>query len=208
MYFQAFLDLKASLGITKPFFPFGGAANSSLLYLIARAVTSLPITSVCEFGAGQSTLLLDALATDREITVDTFEQREFWAVDVRAQLQHPERVRVHHSELTAQSVRGQSALFYDIAPISDRRFDLLIVDGPSGTRQRSRWGSLLALHANLADEFLLFFDDAERPGEMETCAEAVKVLEEQGIKAYVETIEACKSQFVVATERYRAACFY
>jgi hypothetical protein len=209
MYFQSFLDLKRSLQISTPFFPFGWAANASLLYLLARSLDSLPIVSVCELGSGQSTLLFDALAATKSLTVDSFEQDQFWAKAIGARLQNPGRIRVHHSALREHAVRGHTTRFYDIGASMERnRYNLVLVDGPFGERRRSRWGSLVVLDQHLADDFLVIFDDADRIGEADTCGEAVKLLREKGVKFYTGTVEAAKSQFLIASESMRSACFF
>ena len=209
LYYQAFLDLKASIGVQRPFFPFGGAANASLLYLIARCLSELPISRACELGAGQSTLLFDSFASLRNIEVDSLEQRESWAKEVVSKLEHPERVHVHLCPLRSQIVRGLATDAYDLCgKVEGKRFDLILVDGPSGTRQRSRWGSLEVLDQCLADEFVVIFDDAERPGEMETIAEALRLLESKQIAFHANTVEAAKSQFVIATNGMHAAYYF
>jgi hypothetical protein len=209
MYFQSFLDLKRDLRISTPFFPFGWAANASLLYLLTRSVDTLPIACICELGAGQSTVLFDALAATKPLTVDSFEQDQFWAKTVGARLQHPDKIRVHHGELREQAVRGHTTRFYDLgASIERNRYNLVLVDGPSGERRRSRWGSLVVLDQHLADDFLVIFDDADRIGEADTCAEAVNLLRQKRMKFYTGIIEAAKSQFLIASESMRPACFF
>jgi hypothetical protein len=209
MYFQAFLDLKCSLGISIPFFPFGWAANSSLLYVLARSLHSLHISSVCELGAGQTTLLFDAVAATRTLTVDSFEQGEFWVEHLSARLQNPDRVRVHHSELREQTVRGQITRFYDLSSrLTKKSFNLVLVDGPFGEKRRSRWGSLIILEHHLADDFLVIFDDADRIGEADTCVEAIKLLQAKSVTFHTGIIEGAKSQFLIASESMRSACFF
>lgn len=56
-YHRTVMDALTRAGIGVPLYPFGSAANASLLYVITRAVLTLPISSVCELGAGQTTIL-------------------------------------------------------------------------------------------------------------------------------------------------------
>jgi hypothetical protein len=209
MYFQAFLDLKYNLGISIPFFPFGWAANASLLYILARSLDNLRIGSVCELGAGQTTLLFDALAVKKTLSVDSFEQGEFWVTHLTARLQNPDRVRVHHSELREQSVRGQVTRFYDLSSfVAEKSYNLVLVDGPFGEKRRSRWGSLIIIERHLADDFLVIFDDADRIGEADTCGEAVRLLRAKGVQFHTGIIEGAKSQFLIASESMRSACLF
>jgi hypothetical protein len=152
---------------------------------------------------------LDALAAIRPLTVHSFEEDQFWAKTVGTRLQHPDRMRVHHRELREQRVRGRVTRFYDLGALIDgKTFNLVLVDGPVGEKRRSRWGSLLILDQHLGDDFLVVFDDVERIGETDTCREALKLLREKGVTFYTGIVEGTKSQFIIASESMRAACFF
>src|SRR6185312_816948 len=75
-----------------PLFPVGSAANSSLLSALFRLAWEFPGLSVLELGAGQSTLLLDALRkAGRLAAVLTLEHDPAWAARIGAQVGHEVR---------------------------------------------------------------------------------------------------------------------
>lgn len=207
MYHRTLIEMVSHIGIQRVFFPFRGAANSSLLYFILRSSASLDIRNVVELGCGQTTLLLDSIAGKRtSFQFYSFENEPFWASQIQRQIQ---RSTINVKPLVAQTVRGRTTKFYDLGTsLEGKKFDLLVVDGPYGEKRYSRWGSLQLIDKHLQDEFLIIFDDAERLGEEDTYIEALRLLQEKGVKVYTRMIEAQKSQFIIATEKYRGACHF
>ena len=49
------------------------------------------------------------------------------------------------------------------------------------------------------DEFVVIFDDAERRGEIQTIAKALKLLDARGVKYGVHLTRSINSQFLIAT---------
>jgi predicted O-methyltransferase YrrM len=199
-YQQLFDAAVARSGLAvPPLYPVGNAANAGLLYVIFRLLEEFRGLDVLELGAGQSTLLLDALARAGRLgSLLTLEHDPAWAARLGAKVAH----EVRHAPLRSATVEGFAADQYDAD--LHRRFDLVLVDGPVGTARRSRWGALGLLQAHLADEFVVVFDDAERPGERETIA---RFLELRPAAGHV-FVHAMKSQALVFTEKYRAVAAF
>lgn len=182
-----------------PLFPVGRAANSSLLYLIFRLLGDFPRLGVLELGAGQSSILLAALhRAGLAIAVTTLEHDQDWATSIGSKVGHEVLV----APLRQESVLGVMTETYDTDLAT--RFDCIIVDGPVGTPQQSRWGTLKLLQQNLATEFIVIFDDAERPGERDTIARFLELHPE----AEHIFVHAGKSQCAVFTPKYRTAGTY
>jgi hypothetical protein len=184
-------------------FPVGGAANYSLLALIFRACQELPVGRVLELGAGQSTLLLNAISTSRSqrLPITTVESDASWAEKIGKQVTHD--VLLH--ALESRDFMGRTASCYSKPETLPTDIDLLIVDGPMGVRRFSRWSALEIASRSLAKEFLIIFDDAERIGEQDTIQ---TLLKQQFPKARFRVIPAKKSQFLVFTEKFSAAAFF
>lgn len=199
-YQQVFDSAVARSGLSvPPLYPVGSAANAGLLYTIFRLAEEFSGLSWLELGAGQSTLLVDALARGgRVASALTLEHDAQWAGRIGARVDHEVRV----APLQRADVVGIAAETYDFDP--PRRFDIALVDGPIGTPRRSRWGALKALDAGLAEDFVVAFDDAERPGERDTIA---SFLEAHPTAGHV-FVHAMKSQCLVFTEKYRAVASY
>jgi len=184
-------------------FPVGSAANYSLLALIFRACHELPVNRVLELGAGQSTLLLNAISGSRSprLPITTVESDAIWAERIGKQVAH--EVLLHRLE--TREFLGRPALCYAKPEALPTEVDLMIVDGPLGVRRFSRWSALEVASRCLAKEFLIIFDDAERRGEQDTIR---VLLRRQFPNADFRTIAAAKSQFLVFTERFSAAAFF
>jgi predicted O-methyltransferase YrrM len=199
-YQQLFDTAVARSGLAvPPLYPVGSAANAGLLYVLFRLLEAFPGCGVLELGAGQSTLLLDALARAGRVgSLLTLEHDPAWAARLGTRVAH----EVRHAPLRSATVEGVAADQYDTA--LDRRFDVVLVDGPVGTPRRSRWGALELLQAHLADEFVVIFDDAERPGERDTIA---RFLDLRPAAGHV-FVHATKSQALVFTEKYRAVAAF
>lgn len=182
-----------------PLFPVGRAANSSLLYLIFRLLRDFPRLGILELGAGQSTILLEALhRAGLATSVTTLEHDQTWAASIGSNVGH----EVLTAPLRRESVLGVETEIYDTALAA--RFDCMIVDGPVGAARQSRWGTLKLLQQNLAPEFVVIFDDAERPGERDTIGRFLELHPE----AEHSFVHASKSQCVVFTPKYRMAGTY
>ena len=199
-YQQVFDSAAARSGLAvPPLYPVGSAANAGLLYAIFRLAEEFPGLDWLELGAGQSTLLLDALARAGRVSAAlTLEHDAQWAGRSGARVSHEVRV----APLRQADIFGLAAQTYDFEP--QRRFDVALVDGPIGTPRRSRWGALKILEAGLGDEFIVVFDDAERPGERDTIA---RFLDAHPAAGHV-FVHAMKSQCLVFTEKYRAVASY
>ena len=195
----------ARLGIDRPLYPVRSAATYSYLYLLLRICTELPVRRMLELGAGQSTLVLDDLAARGSLEVTTLEHDSDWAEHVGARCKH---ARITHAPLVRRRIRGRQAETYDAGEGVVGPFDVLLVDGPRGRRRHSRRAALEFIEGRLGDEFVIVFDDAERRGELDTIAEALKLLDARGTDYSTTLVRSVNSQFVIATRGMRAASFF
>jgi len=205
LYERMFSNALPRFEVENRFYPVKSAASYSLLYLILRIVTELPVKSVLELGAGQTSLLLDGLATRYDLDVMTAEHDERWINKMQQQVAHT----IHHVPLTNKTLHGYSSEVYDFSLLSlPASIDFILVDGPIGRRSKSRWGCLDLIPSLLAEDFVLIFDDAERKGELETIAEVLKILDAQGRTYSVGVTESIHSQVLIAGGRYVEAAYY
>lgn len=205
LYERLFSNALPGLGITSRYFPLKSAANYSLLYLILRTVTELPIRRVLELGCGQSTLLLDDLACVRDLQIVTLEHNPEWAARMQARVRH----RIHCFPLVSRAIRGVPTSTYDTSmQVFAAPQDLVIVDGPVGIATHSRWGVLEYLEALVGTDFVVIFDDVERAGEQQTIAAALDLWDSKGITYAVAFTRALKSQCVIAAGAFAEARYY
>jgi hypothetical protein len=205
-YRHLFLRELKALGEEDTYFPVGGAANYSLVYLILRISTQLRPASVLDVGCGQSTRLWDRMRRAglvRQVT--TLENDAAWAAQIGPQVSHPILV----SELRPMVTVGGMVETYDWGQAkSAGPFDVIGVDGPIGQPRRSRAGVLALLDEGLPRDFVLFMDDAERPGEQETVGLIHDRLSALGRDYAAGVLRAAKTQVVFAAGAYRQAAFY
>ena len=204
IYRDLFLRELSRLGEEDRFFPVGGAANYSLLYLILRIGTEFEPRSVLDVGAGQSTLLWGMLRR-RGLVGDvlTLEDDPEWAARIGAQVDHEILV----TPLAERSIAGQQVRTYDWDLVKQRpSFDVIVCDGPRGTPRHSRLGILEMLEALRAD-FALVMDDVEREGEQDTVSAVHELLQSAGADYSVGVVRAAKSQAIFATGRFVPATF-
>ncbi len=204
IYRDLFLRELARLGEEDRFFPTGGAANYSLLYLILRIGREFRPQAVLDVGAGQSTLLW-AMLHRRGLVGDvvTLENDAEWGARIGAQVTHPIVV----TPLRPMQVNGRTVMTYDwSAALAGRRFDVVVCDGPRGTPRHSRSGILSVLD-DLPADFALIFDDAEREGEQDTVAAVHAHLQAEKVDYAVGVVRAAKTQAVFAAGRFVPATF-
>ena len=180
-----------------PLFPVKAASNYSLLHLLLRLISETDCNAVLEVGAGQTSLLLNALkALKPELSVLTLEADADWAQRIGQMVDH----KVAYLPLVKRQINGiEVEAFSDLSPLSGRKFDLVLIDGPVGSKRHSRWANLEVLSENLADDFVVVFDDAERVGEQDTIKEFMK--NRVGNVGFFVTISS-KCQFVAFTPRF------
>lgn len=205
IYRDLFLRELARLGEEDRFFPTGGAANYSLLYLILRIGSEFRPVSVLDIGAGQSTLLW-AMLQRRGLVGDvlTLENDPDWAARIGAQVQH----QVLVTPLRPVAIGGRETLTYDWDAVrAGRSFDVMVCDGPRGTPRHSRAGILAMLDRDIPNDFALILDDAEREGEQDTVAAVHDRLQATSVDYAVGVVRAAKSQAVFAAGRFVPATF-
>lgn len=179
-------------------YPVNSAANYSLLYSIFRCITECGCTSVLELGAGQSSIMIDAVNVNNQLKVLSVETNAFWASKIQSQVKH---------EVVCIPLKKDAAResYSDLSKIeSAGKFDLVIVDGPVGTSRNSRSSALDILNRVLGEEFIVIFDDAERRGEQDTALEFLSG--RSGL--HLHQVGSNKSQFIIATDKFVSAKYF
>jgi hypothetical protein len=202
MYQGIFQQQCRARGSDDVFYPVGAAASYSLLYLLTRAMSELPVKCVVEMGSGQSTVLVDKLLPEGG-SHQAYEQDADWAARIGARLQ---RSRVQHSPLAQTTHEGQS--YAGLSGVRPEAFDLLLVDGPNGTDHLSRFDCVPLVAAHPGKEFMVIIDDADRPGEQETVAAMSALLRQRGIDFKLNYLHGRNAHALFTTPRFRAASYF
>jgi len=147
------------------------AAPDFLELIVAHALSARPATIV-ECSSGLTTLMLArCCALNGHGRVVSLENGPEFAARTRAELARyglESQATIIDAPLIPTEIGGQGYQWYDLAGLSVRSIDMLVVDGPPGFIQRhSRYPALPMLFDRLADACQVFLDDAARPDERE-----------------------------------------
>jgi hypothetical protein len=202
IYQQIFAQQCANWNIRNDFYPLGGAAGYSLLYLLARLLTENRFSSILEFGSGQTTILIDRLAREGTRHV-AYEDDPAWHAVTSARIQ---RCDYRLRPLEQRTIDGiPCATYADGGP---EGFDLMLIDGPLGTPQFSRFGCVEPIRANPQGEFVIVFDDCDRPGEVQTIEFVQRLLTLKGIAYTRRDLGGRTPHAVLATRKFDHILYY
>ncbi len=175
--------------------PIGGAASYSLLYHIVRSLACVRPSQVLELGAGQSSLLLSACnGVVFKGNVMTIEQDKGWAEALASRVTN----EVVHVPARWTKVGLSTIVKYEglTSLIGNQQFEMVIVDGPTGTRTFSR-SSILDHLGNLSPEkFIIIFDDINRPGEKQVVKKLSKELRRNFDHILQHTVTSSRHQTI------------
>lgn len=202
IYQGIFAQQCAQRGLTEVFYPVGAAASYSLMYLLTRVLSELPVRHILELGSGETTVLIDRLRHADGSHV-AWDQADFWVQKVAARAP---RCQVRHAPIVDKSFEGVAFGGYQNVETVD--FDLLLVDGPNGTDHVSRYDCVPLVAANRTKEFIVVVDDAGRPGEQETVQALARLLTARGVDFKLNHLAGRTTQAVITTPAYRAASYF
>lgn len=196
IYQNLFAKQLRNCNIEDSFNPIGGAASYSLLYHVVLSLAYFKTAEVLELGAGQSTLLISACKGKIfDGPILTIEQDKNWAEIVSRRVQHP----VKHIPIVSAKVGLANTIVYDELKLhlGRRKFNIIIVDGPTGSRKFSRY-SILDCIENLSDDrFIILFDDTHRAGEKQTLRLLLAILKKRLGNIAIYTVRSSKHQTII-----------
>jgi len=167
LYFELFRGQLEALDLPMIYRPFGAGANASLLFLVLRCVQLHRPKRVLELGAGQTSLLLDALSTHYPMEVVAVEGDQRWRDDIGGRVRHDVRL----CAIEQRRYGRHSVPAYDLPQdVKTGSFNMIVVDGPGGARRFGRVGALDLVPDALAEDGVVLFDNVERRGEQDTVA--------------------------------------
>lgn len=163
--------------------PGGWAIDYAFCYTLARTLNAMKPQSILECGLGQSSRLIHQYASYYNVDALTFEHDEKWIDFLKNEAGNHYPINICKLELSNIEYKGQKTLTYkDYKKITnDKKYDLLVVDGPFGSSHYSRSQAIDLCKDNLSESFCVIIDDSERIGEKETVEEIKTVLKEKNI---------------------------
>jgi hypothetical protein len=193
--------------IPRPHYFIGGSADPAFLSILIRALTENKFNCIIEFGAGQTSRVLSAWSAETGGKVFTIDHDPDWVEKSR----HSVLSKLHrivHAPLQA----GPLGQWYDLASFTEQfpetRADLIIVDGPVGTRRWSRAGIIAEFPMLSRPECVVLWDDLDRFGDLESFAGLVRSLRTHEITFDVRFCQAYRTLGLLFTPQYSGLRYY
>jgi hypothetical protein len=210
IYRELFIRDLQKLQIDDVFYPIGGAANHGLFYVIARCFIEFEIKNAIELGAGQTSILMSQLSSryrDR-INIRTVEHDAQWAEYIRPKVGH----ELFLAHLVDKTIGGHRISHYASGYFDkSTKYDFVLIDGPPAYREdilMNRLGAVEIIQDNLAGDFVLIVDDAERPGEGALIDAIRRELKNRRVGFREIAIAASKRQHLFCAGAYARAVYF
>ena len=171
--------------INKSISPTGAAFNYASLYFLYRALDKMRPQNILEFGLGQSSkLIYQYVDYYKNASAITYEHDEKWVNFFLNEIGSKYDINVYFSELEEITYKQQPTLSYknNCEELKSSKFDMILVDGPFGSKHYSRPQLINLVTDCLMPTFCIMLHDSERNGEKETITEITNILKENKVK--------------------------
>lgn len=150
------------------------AASPDLLLLISETVKKYKPSLVVELGSGVSTLVTAKSGARKIISIDNSE--EFGGKTRDLLKEH--KVRGVEIRIAPLQPYANGSQWYDVSKLQDiKKIDLLIVDGPPGSKNpEARYPALKEFKDKLSAKAIVIIDDVNRDGERKLAEDFAKAL--------------------------------
>lgn len=189
----------------KSFSLHGWAANYSFIYMLYRILDNAKPQHILEMGMGQTSRVTAQYVAfgNQSAVLDIIENDVGWIENYLPQLPKHENIKIHKCDLEFFEYENTECRKYkDLnTVVENKKYDLIIIDGPYGGGQlfpRSNILDLIKNH-NLSDDFIIIFDDSEREGEKNIVACVENLFNNQGVKYEVFQRNGIKSQTYITS---------
>lgn len=183
------------------------AGNYSLFYILTRILIDYKPKNIIEFGLGESTKLISTFIKNELFASNhvILEQSSEWIEKFQSIFSIIENSKIIHLPVIECKVNKYLTFSYkDVEKTINEKFDLYIVDGPTGSDRFSRNDICkLADKLTINDEFIILIDDYDRKGEKDTAKELIDILNKKGIPLNIRKYIGNKEQLIIATEKYK-----
>ena len=186
---------------------YGWAANYSFIYTLFRILDKVSPQHILEMGLGQTTRLTTQYIAYKNpsATLDVCEHNQDWIDIYTPELPKSGNIKVHHLDLEYFDYDGKpNDKYKNISGVcGGTKYNLIIVDGPvGGGKNFPRSNVVDLIPHNLAEDFIIIFDDAERPGEQNTINKTLETLTSHGIQYKFSHRQASKKQFIITSKSW------
>ncbi|GAO45226.1 hypothetical protein [Flavihumibacter petaseus] len=202
--------ISGSSWLTKQAFsPGRWAAGYPFLYILYRILNETKPQSILEFGLGETTKLtyqyLCNVQTQQQKKLLVIEQDENWLRFFEQNFPGVSK-NVLLREIGKGQVKGAEVFQYKdlLEGIGNQQFNLVLVDGPWGSPQYSRY-QIVSLVENdkIAADFIIVIDDVNREGESMTLQEVKLALQKKNIPFEEGVYQGVKDTAILVSPQYK-----
>lgn len=190
-----------------------GASNYSFMYILYRILDETKPQKILEFGLGQtSTLTTEYVNHFENTSLKIIEDDSTWIENFSKKLDLKENSEIIQCDTEIFTFDETENLRYANLNkiIKDEKFNLIIIDGPTGFIGTYSKDNLLKYprtniwnlieNDNLAENFTIVLDDYDREGEQNTGSRILELLNEKNIDYKTYTYHGLKNQLLVCSK--------
>lgn len=176
------------------------------LYVLYRVLSEMKPHSILEFGLGESTkMTYQYIDFYRDCQLLVIEHDSKWKDTF---CQNVAGIEEYIKVVPVEKIERKKKIRYkyvDLIPlIKTQLYDLIIIDGPFGSKRDSRAQILDVIENDLlADSFVIIIDDSDRKGEKDTIKKVCSLLNKKGIIYRKGIYYGNSNTTVICSEQYR-----
>lgn len=185
-----------------------GSSNYSFIYSLFKILDEIAPSRILEFGLGQTTKLTSQYVNNKNTNaaLDIVEHDNDWINEFSGQITLTNNIKIYHKNLIKFEINGVETDKYDDLSdiVTDKKYDLIIIDGPFGfDRIYPRTNILDLIPNNLAENFVIILDDAERKGEQNTANLIFNKLDACNIQYEKSYKKGLKTQLIISSTNHK-----
>lgn len=157
----------------------GGTIDYKMIYLLSRILNEIKeISSIIEFGVGISSILLSKLTVNKRIKIISIEHDEFWLSKIKDEItsENCTFILAELKEYNNEKIKYNWYNHEKLEAILKNRYNLILVDGPTGSKYYSRYGINTIIEKICATNYIIIWDDLHRYGELQSFSKMIAVL--------------------------------
>lgn len=187
--------------------PWGYAANWSLLYFLIKLLDEKKPNKILELGSGETTKLLfryikENISSDVIVLEDNIEWFNNNKMNFIAERFSYLCKPLKELEVNKRICNWYSYDFLDLSQ-QEKKFNLVLIDGPKGIRRFSRLGIIKYL-PDILDQtnYIIIFDDSSRKGEEDTIKIVLEKFDTIGLEYNKFNLYGIKKQTCIVSSNF------
>lgn len=186
------------------------AGNYSLLYILYRILNEIKPERILELGLGETTKMIQAYKQHHNVNAFcvTIEQSKEW-IDLK--LKNGillENIKIVKADVESIDVKGFETFIYKDLPTLltpfNKRFSLILIDGPLGTDNYSRYNIVELVNKGFLDSnFIIIVDDYNRLGEQQTVNDLREALTNLKYNYFEGIYEGDKNNLIIGSLNFQ-----